>query len=65
MWSPDGKQIFFAARGAAIRGSIARTPTARTRSIYRYDPGAVNCADISADGKHLLFNSGGVILVGR
>ena len=38
--------------------------TGEAELIYRYSPGApVNLRDISADGKHLLFNSGGVILV--
>ena len=67
MWSPDGKQISTCLRArAATRGFTARTAdgTGDAEFIYRYEPGApVNLRDISADGKHLLFNSGGVILV--
>ena len=67
MWSPDGKQIFYvSARAGGYQGIYRKNAdgTGDAEFIYRYDPGApVNLRDISADGKHLLFNSGGVILV--
>ena len=67
LWSPDGKQIFYvSARAGGYQGIYRKAAdgTGDAELIYRYDPGApVNLRDISADGKHLLFNSGGVILV--
>jgi Tol biopolymer transport system component len=67
MWSPDGKQIFYvSARAGGYQGIYRKAAdgTGDAELIYRYEPGApVNLRDISADGKHLLFNSGGVILV--
>ena len=67
MWSPDGKQIFYvSARAGGYQGIYRKNAdgTGDAEFIYRYEPGApVNLRDISADGKHLLFNSGGVILV--
>ena len=67
MWSPDGKRIFYvSARAGGYQGIYRRNAdgTGDEEFIYRYDPGApVNLRDISADGKYLLFNSGGVILV--
>ena len=67
LWSPDGKQIFYvSARAGGYQGIYRKAAdgTGDAELIYRYNPGApVNLRDISADGKHLLFNSGGVILV--
>jgi Tol biopolymer transport system component len=67
MWSPDGTQIYYvSARSGGYQGIYRKNSdgTGDAEFIYRYDPGApVNLRDISADGKHLLFNSGGVILV--
>jgi Tol biopolymer transport system component len=67
LWSPDGKQIFYvSARAGGYQGIYRRAAdgTGDAELIYRYDPGApVNLRDVSADGKYLLFNSGGVILV--
>src|SRR5688572_825439 len=67
MWSPDGKQLFYvSARSGGYQGIYRKNSdgTGDAELIYRYEPGApVNLRDISADGKHLLFNSGGVILV--
>jgi Tol biopolymer transport system component len=67
MWSPDGKQIYYvSARSGGYQGIYRKNAdgTGDAELIYRYDPGApVNLRDISADGKYLLFNSGGVILV--
>jgi Tol biopolymer transport system component len=67
MWSPDGKQIYYvSARSGGYQGIYRRNSdgTGDAEFIYRYDPGApVNLRDISSDGKYLLFNSGGVILV--
>jgi Tol biopolymer transport system component len=67
VWSPDGKQILYvSARAGGYQGIYRKNAdgTGEAEFIYRYEPGApVNLRDISADGKHLLFNSGGVILV--
>jgi Tol biopolymer transport system component len=67
LWSADGKQIFYvSARAGGYQGIYRRASdgTGDAELIYRYEPGApVNLRDISADGKHLLFNSGGVILI--
>jgi Tol biopolymer transport system component len=67
MWSPDGKQIYYvSARTGGYQGIYRKNSdgTGEAELIYRYSPGApVNLRDISADGKYLLFNSGGVILV--
>ena len=67
LWSPDGKQIFYvSARAGGYQGIYRKNAdgTGDADLIYRYEPGApVNLRDISSDGKHLLFNSGGVILV--
>jgi Tol biopolymer transport system component len=67
LWSPDGKQIFYvSARSGGYQGIYRKNSdgTGDAEFIYRYDPGApVQLRDISADGKYLLFNSGGVILV--
>jgi Tol biopolymer transport system component len=67
MWSPDGKQIFYvSARAGGYQGIYRKNAdgTGEAEFIYRYEPGApVNLRDISADGKQLLFNSGGVMLV--
>lgn len=67
MWSPDGKQIYYvSARTGGYQGIYRKNSdgTGEAELIYRYSPGApVNLRDISADGKYLVFNSGGVILV--
>jgi Tol biopolymer transport system component len=67
LWSPDGKHLFYvSARAGGYQGIYRKASdgTGEAEFIYRYEPGApVNLRDISADGKHLLFNSGGVILV--
>jgi Tol biopolymer transport system component len=67
MWSPDGKQILYvSARAGGYQGIYRKASdgTGDAEFIYRYEPGApVQLRDISADGKRLLFNSGGVILV--
>ena len=67
LWSPDGKQIYYtSARTGGYQGIYRKNSdgTGAAELIYRYDPGApVNLRDVSADGKYLLFNSGGVILV--
>lgn len=67
LWSSDGKQIYYvSARSGGYQGIYRKNAdgTGDAELLYRYDPGApVNLRDVSADGKHLLFNSGGVILV--
>ena len=67
LWSPDGKQILYVSARAGGYQGVYRKPadgSGDAELLYRYQPGApVNLRDISADGKYLLFNSGGVILV--
>jgi Tol biopolymer transport system component len=70
MWSPDGKYIMY----IAIRGSgtdvalgVYRKPadgTGKEELLFQYTPGAgIQLTDISPDGKYLLCESGGVLLV--
>ena len=67
LWSPDGKQILYVSvRAGGYQGIYRKNAdgTGEAEFIYRYEPGApLNLRDISSDGKQLLFNSGGVILV--
>jgi len=66
LWSPDGKYIFYT---ALIDGDwpVYRKPadgTGKEEVMFRYTPGAfVGVSDISPDGKFLVCNSGGVVLL--
>jgi Tol biopolymer transport system component len=66
LWSPDGKYIYY----TSLRNGdwpVLRRPSDGTGSeelVFRYTPGAgLNVTDISADGKFIVCDSGGVILV--
>ena len=66
LWSPDGKHIYF----ASFRNGdfpVYRRPSDGTGDeelVYQYEAGAfVGLSDISSDGKHLVVDSGGFIMV--
>jgi Tol biopolymer transport system component len=66
LWSPDGKYIYY----SSFRNGdfpVYRRPSDGSGSeelVFRYTPGAfVGLSDISPDGKVLVCDSGGVILV--
>ena len=66
LWSPDGKYIYF----ASFRNGdfpVYRRPsdgTGEEELVYKYTAGAfVGLSDISADGKYLVCDSGGFIMV--
>ena len=66
LWSPDGKYIFYS---ALLDGDWpvyrrAADGTGKEELLFRYTPGAfVGLSDISPDGKFLVCDSGGVILL--
>ena len=66
LWSPDGKYIFYT---ALLDGDwpVYRKPadgTGNEEVLFRYTPGAfVGLSDVSPDGKFLVCDSGGVILL--
>jgi Tol biopolymer transport system component len=66
LWSPDGKYIFYT---ALLDGDWpvyrkAADGTGQEEVLFRYTPGAfVGLSDISPDGKFLVCDSGGVILL--
>jgi len=66
MWSHDGRYIVWASFRNDYSG-IYRKPSDGTGSeelLFRYTPGAgMGLSDISADGKTLVCDSGGVVLV--
>ena len=66
LWSPDGKYIYY----GSFRGGdfpVVRRPSDGSGSeefVFRYTPGAgVGLSDFTADGKFLVCESGGVILL--
>ena len=66
LWSPDGKYIYYTSfRDGNV--AVFRRPSEPGGSeelVFRYTPGAgVALNDISPDGKNLICESGGVILV--
>jgi Tol biopolymer transport system component len=70
MWSPDGTYILFTAirgNGTAVAMGVYRKPadgTGDEELLFRYTAGAgLGLTDISPDGKYLLCDSGGVLLV--
>jgi Tol biopolymer transport system component len=66
LWSPDGKYIYYS---ALLDGDWpvyrkAADGTGKEELLFRYTPGAfVGLSDISADGKFLVCDSGGVVLL--
>lgn len=66
LWSPDGKYILYS---ALLDGDWpvyrkAADGTGNEEVLFRYTPGAfVGLSDISSDGKFLVCDSGGVILL--
>jgi dipeptidyl aminopeptidase/acylaminoacyl peptidase len=66
LWSPDGKYILYT---ALLDGDWpvyrkAADGTGKEEVLFRYTPGAfVSLSDISPDGKFLVCDSGGVILL--
>jgi Tol biopolymer transport system component len=70
MWSPDGKYILYTGirgNGTALAMGVYRKPadgSANEELLFRYTAGAgFGLTDISPDGKYLLCDSGGVLLV--
>lgn len=66
LWSPDGKYIYYSALldgDWPVYRKLA-DGTGKEEVLFRYTPGAfVGLSDISADGKFLICDSGGVILL--
>jgi Tol biopolymer transport system component len=66
LWSPDGKYIFYS---ALLDGDWpvfrkAADGSGKEELLFRYTPGAfVGLSDISPDGKFLVCDSGGVVLL--
>ena len=66
LWSPDGKHIYFASfrNGDFPVHRRASDGTGDEELVYRYEAGAfVGLSDISPDGKYLVCDSGGFIMV--
>jgi Tol biopolymer transport system component len=67
LWSPDGKQILYVVNrpgGFQVVMRRAADGSGSEEMVVRYTPGApVNITDITPDGKFLMFDSGGVILI--
>ena len=66
LWSPDGKQIYYASfrNGDFPVYRRASDGSGDEELVYRYEPGAfVGLSDISQDGKYLVCDSGGFIMV--
>jgi WD40-like Beta Propeller Repeat len=66
LWSPDGKYIYYPSfrDGDSPIYRLPSDGSGREELVFRYTPGAfVALTDISADGKFLVCDSGGVILV--
>jgi Tol biopolymer transport system component len=66
LWSPDGKYLYYPSfrDGDSPIYRLPSDGSGREELVFRYTPGAfVALTDISADGKFLVCDSGGVILV--
>ncbi|MBV8842780.1 MAG: PD40 domain-containing protein [Bryobacterales bacterium] len=70
MWSPDGKYILYVGirgSGTALALGVYRKPadgTGTEELLFQYTAGAgIQLTDMSPDGKYLLCDSGGVLLV--
>jgi len=66
LWSPDGKYIYYASfrNGDFPVYRRASDGTGDEELVYKYESGAfVGLSDISSDGKYLVCDSGGFIMV--
>jgi Tol biopolymer transport system component len=66
IWSPDGKYIYYSSfrNGNFPVHRRASDGSGDEELVFRYTPGAfVNVTDISSDGKFLVCDSGGIVLV--
>ena len=66
LWSPDGKYIYYASLRNGDWPVMRRASDGNGNEelIFRYTPGAfLNVTDISRDGRFIVCDSGGVILV--
>ena len=66
LWSPDGKYIYFTSLRNGDWPVLRRLSdgTGSEELVYRYTPGAgLNITDISPDGRFIVCDSGGIILV--
>jgi Tol biopolymer transport system component len=66
LWSPDGKHIYYASfrNGDFPIYRRAWDGTGDEELVYKYEPGAfVGLSDISPDGKYIVVDSGGFIMV--
>jgi len=66
LWSPDGKYIYYASfrNGDFPVHRRASDGTGDEELVYKYESGAfVGLSDISSDGKYLVVDSGGFIMV--
>jgi len=65
-WSPDGKDVFYASTRDGDRAVFRKRSdgSGSEELVFRYTPGAgLGLSDISPDGKFIVCDSGGVILV--
>jgi len=66
LWSPDGKYVYYASRRDGDM-AVFRMPSDASGGeefVFRYTPGAgLALSDISSDGKSIVCDSGGVILI--
>jgi Tol biopolymer transport system component len=68
IWSPDGKQIYYASQPRnGTYTSIYRKAadgSGSAEQLFRWTPGAgLNLTDVSPDGKYVTFSSGGAVFV--
>jgi Tol biopolymer transport system component len=66
IWSPDGKYLYYSSfrNGDFPVHRRASDGSGDEELVFRYTPGAfVNVTDISSDGKFLVCDSGGIVLV--
>ena len=66
IWSPDGKYIYYSSfrNGDFPVHRRASDGSGEEELLFRYTPGAfINVTDISPDGKFLVCDSGGIVIV--
>jgi TolB protein len=66
IWSPDGRYIYFSLfkDGNLPIYRLPSDGSGKEELVFQYTPGAgITVSDVSADGKYLVCDSGGVILV--